>query len=97
MATAGPTPRTGHSRARRVLTFILFGLAILAVWEAVKWLGGVPWREHQVDWHSASEEPLRGHHAIAAVITVPNEHYDTLARLHQPKHLFGYGVPSALL
>ncbi|HEV7604525.1 MAG TPA: ABC transporter permease [Candidatus Limnocylindrales bacterium] len=48
MATAGPTPRTGHSRDRRVLTFILFGLAILAVWEAVKWLGGVPWRFQHV-------------------------------------------------
>lgn len=45
---ASATPRTGHSRARRILTFALFGLAILVVWEAVKWVGGVPWRFQNV-------------------------------------------------
>jgi len=34
----------GHSRRRRILTFIGFGVAILLLWEAVKWVGGVPWR-----------------------------------------------------
>jgi NitT/TauT family transport system permease protein len=33
-----------HSRGRRTLTFIAFGIAILILWETVKWLGGVPWR-----------------------------------------------------
>jgi NitT/TauT family transport system permease protein len=32
------------SRRRRVVLFVVFGAAILFVWEAVKWLGGVPWR-----------------------------------------------------
>jgi NitT/TauT family transport system permease protein len=34
----------GHSRTRRVGTLIAFGVAVLVVWEAVKWVGGVPWR-----------------------------------------------------
>ena len=40
MATAGAS----HSRRRRSVTFIAFGIAMLVLWEAVKWLGGVPWR-----------------------------------------------------
>ena len=40
MATAGAS----HSRRRRIATFIAFGIAVLVLWEAVKWLGGVPWR-----------------------------------------------------
>jgi NitT/TauT family transport system permease protein len=32
------------SRRRRVVLFGIFLAAILFVWEAVKWLGGVPWR-----------------------------------------------------
>lgn len=40
MATAGAS----HSRRRRIVTFIAFGIAMLVLWEAVKWLGGVPWR-----------------------------------------------------
>ena len=40
MATAGAS----HSRRRRIVTFIAFGSAMLVLWEAVKWLGGVPWR-----------------------------------------------------
>jgi NitT/TauT family transport system permease protein len=42
-ATAG-VAGTGHSRRRRILTFVAFGVAVLALWELVKWLGGVPWR-----------------------------------------------------
>ena len=34
----------GHSRTRRVGTLVAFGVAVLVVWEAVKWVGGVPWR-----------------------------------------------------
>ena len=42
---AGPAaPRIGHSRRRRFLTFVLLLVAILFLWEAVKWIGGVPWR-----------------------------------------------------
>ena len=40
MATAG----VSHSRRRRIATFIAFGIAVLVLWEAVKWFGGVPWR-----------------------------------------------------
>src|SRR6266540_326836 len=34
----------GHSRRRRIAAFVAFGIAVLVLWEAVKWLGGVPWR-----------------------------------------------------
>ena len=30
------------SRRRRIGLFLVFGAAILFLWEAVKWLGGVP-------------------------------------------------------
>jgi NitT/TauT family transport system permease protein len=40
--------RAGHSRRRRIATFIAFGVAVLVAWEAVKWLGGVPWRFQNV-------------------------------------------------
>ena len=36
------------SRRRRVTLFIAFGAAILFLWEAVKWVGGVPWRFENV-------------------------------------------------
>ncbi len=36
--------RMGHSRRRRILTFLVFGVGALVLWEAVKWVGGVPWR-----------------------------------------------------
>ena len=39
-----PTAGASHSRRRRIVTFIAFGSAMLVLWEAVKWLGGVPWR-----------------------------------------------------
>ncbi len=42
-ATAEAAP-AGHSRRRRILTFVTFGVAVLVLWEAVKWLAGVPWR-----------------------------------------------------
>ena len=45
---AAATPRAGHSRARRILTYVLFGLAILVIWESVKFVGGVPWRFQNV-------------------------------------------------
>jgi NitT/TauT family transport system permease protein len=48
-SAAPVTPaRTGHSRVRGTLTFVLFGLAILVIWESVKWVGGVPWRFENV-------------------------------------------------
>ncbi len=37
-------PRRGRSAARRTWIFVWFGLAVLVLWEAVKWVGGVPWR-----------------------------------------------------
>jgi NitT/TauT family transport system permease protein len=64
MATAGPIDLRGrvtrteaaaladgstrHSRRRRILTFVAFGVAVLLLWEALKWLGGVPWRFENV-------------------------------------------------
>jgi len=47
-AQAAATPRAGHSRARRIVTYVLFGLAILVIWESVKFVGGVPWRFQNV-------------------------------------------------
>jgi NitT/TauT family transport system permease protein len=47
VAAASP-PDRGHSRRRQALTFGLFAVVILVVWEAVKWLGGVPWRFEDV-------------------------------------------------
>ena len=38
------SPGAGHSRRRRIAVFVLFGVAILVLWEAAKWVGGVPWR-----------------------------------------------------
>ena len=35
---------SNHTRRRRILTFVAFGILILVAWEVVKWLGGVPWR-----------------------------------------------------
>ena len=34
----------GHSRTRRITTLVAFGVGVMLIWEAVKWLGGVPWR-----------------------------------------------------
>jgi NitT/TauT family transport system permease protein len=34
----------GHSRRRRIIQLVLFLVAILLVWEGVKFVGGVPWR-----------------------------------------------------
>jgi NitT/TauT family transport system permease protein len=47
-ALAPATHRVGHSRARRIATYVLFGLAILVIWESVKFVGGVPWRFQNV-------------------------------------------------
>jgi NitT/TauT family transport system permease protein len=47
-STTAGAAGAGHSRRRRILTFVAFGAAVLVVWEAVKWLGGVPWRFESV-------------------------------------------------
>ena len=36
--------RERYSRRRRIATLVGFGIGVLLVWEAVKGLGGVPWR-----------------------------------------------------
>jgi NitT/TauT family transport system permease protein len=36
------------SRRRRIALFAAFGAAVLFLWEAVKWVGGVPWRYENV-------------------------------------------------
>ncbi len=43
-AAVASEPAVGHSRTRRIIQFALFLIAILVVWELVKFLGGVPWR-----------------------------------------------------
>jgi NitT/TauT family transport system permease protein len=45
---ANAVPGAAHSRRRRALTFVTVGLAVLVLWEATKWLGGVPWRFQNV-------------------------------------------------
>ncbi len=43
-AAAAAAVGVAHSRRRRIATFVAFVIAGLVLWEAVKWLGGVPWR-----------------------------------------------------
>ena len=47
-AVGAETGGVAHSRRRRALTFVAFGVAVLVLWELVKWLGGVPWRFQNV-------------------------------------------------
>jgi NitT/TauT family transport system permease protein len=50
------------SRRRRATLLAAFGAAILFLWEAVKWLGGVPWRYENVFGSGADlfhDPPLR--------------------------------------
>lgn len=42
--SAAASGHQGHSRRRRILTFVGFAIAVLVIWESVKWVGGVPWR-----------------------------------------------------
>jgi NitT/TauT family transport system permease protein len=46
--TAADTATSGHGSRRRWLTLGLFIVAVLFAWEAVKWVGGVPWRFENV-------------------------------------------------
>jgi NitT/TauT family transport system permease protein len=43
-AVAATEARAGHSPIRRSVVFVAFVVAILLLWEGVKFLGGVPWR-----------------------------------------------------
>ena len=47
-ATTAEAAPAGHSRRRRILTFVTFAVGVLVLWEAVKWLAGVPWRFENV-------------------------------------------------
>jgi NitT/TauT family transport system permease protein len=42
--SSAPRARAGRSSWRQPLTILLFLVAILVLWEVVKFLGGVPWR-----------------------------------------------------
>src|SRR5688572_3846968 len=42
--TASALPTSGRSSRRQALTFVLFAVGVLALWEAVKFVGGTPWR-----------------------------------------------------
>ncbi|HEX9634470.1 MAG TPA: ABC transporter permease [Candidatus Limnocylindria bacterium] len=45
----------GRSRVRSVLTFIGFALALLAIWEGLKFIGGDPWRLGAWEWRPPIE------------------------------------------
>jgi NitT/TauT family transport system permease protein len=45
---AAPPSTAAHSSVRQATTFVLFMIAILVIWEALKWIGGVPWRFENV-------------------------------------------------
>jgi NitT/TauT family transport system permease protein len=45
LGRTGPAPIEGRGRRRAVVTYVLVLAIILVVWEGVKVLGGVPWRE----------------------------------------------------
>jgi len=47
-ATTADVAELGHSRRRQIATLAVFGIGVLVLWEAVKWLGGVPWRFENV-------------------------------------------------
>jgi NitT/TauT family transport system permease protein len=44
VVTAGSLPGSARSSRRQVLTFGLFAVGVLFLWEAVKFVGGTPWR-----------------------------------------------------
>jgi len=83
-ATAATTPRAGHSRARRVATYVLLGLALLVIWESVKFIGGVPWRFQNVlgsDIDIEHSPPFRW--AFASDLNLPHW-FNILAALAAP-------------
>ena len=83
-ATAAATQRAGHSRARRIATYVLFGLAILVIWESVKFVGGVPWRFQNVlgtDIDIQHSPPFRW--AFASDLNLPHW-FNILAALAAP-------------
>ena len=65
-------PRVGRSRSRRWGGIVIVLVALVAIWEAAKWLGGDPWRLHgtiagvavdyehipPLDWRIASDLSL---------------------------------------
>jgi NitT/TauT family transport system permease protein len=83
-AIAPATPRATHSRARRITTYVLFGLAILVIWESVKFVGGVPWRFQNVlgtDLDILHNPPFRW--AFASDLNLPHW-FNILAALAAP-------------
>jgi NitT/TauT family transport system permease protein len=83
-ATAAETPRVGHSRARRLVTYLLLGLALLVIWESVKFIGGVPWRFQNVlgtDMDIEHSPPFRW--AFASDLNLPHW-FNILAALAAP-------------
>ena len=61
---ASATPDQARmSRSRRIALFVAFGAVVLFLWEAVKWLGGVPWR--------LRERPRPGHRLLPRPAVAP--------------------------
>jgi NitT/TauT family transport system permease protein len=45
LGRAERSPQEGHGRRRSVVTYLIVLAIIVVVWEGIKFLGGVPWRE----------------------------------------------------
>jgi NitT/TauT family transport system permease protein len=43
-------PSPEHGWPRRILTFVVFGALVIGVWEALKFVGGDPWRTDAWTW-----------------------------------------------
>lgn len=81
---AAPPAAAVRGRRRRWLTFGAFLVAVLAVWEAVKWLGGVPWRIEDglgIGFDLFHDPPFRW--AFANDLNLPHW-FDIVAVLLQP-------------
>lgn len=76
-----PRPATddapAHGRARRILTFVAFFLALLVLWEGAKLLGGDPWRYFGMVWRP----PL--HFSFASDLNLPHV-WDVLGAMLRP-------------
>lgn len=97
-ARAQRTPGTGLSRRGRMLAIGLVVLFLLVLWEAVKWVGGDPWRIHttilglQIDYEHFP--PLKW--AIASDLALPHL-VSIVGAFGQPAIRFGPPVWQVLI
>jgi NitT/TauT family transport system permease protein len=84
LGATGAARRRGRGGLRRVGLFVGFLVAVLVLWEAVKWVGGVPWRFPNalglgIDIHHAPPLPW----AFANDLNLPHW-WDILGALLEP-------------